>query len=262
MKRHLLSCAALAAIALGLCSCHGLKKDAAATETPATPAAEPEPVYAAGSYEAFVAKTGNYPVTMSTYLNKELLKKANGSSRIYIVLSQQRGRLYVGGKVAADWPVSTGVSNHKTPTGTFSIQEKQKSYASNRYGKIYDANGKCVKSSADISTDSIPSGGKFVGSPMPNWMRLTGDGVGMHTGKVRAGRKLSHGCIRTPNAMAERLYSITSIGTRVTVSEDLEAAYPAREILKRKEKENAAARAFREALKNNGRSQAATKPQA
>ena len=32
---------------------------------------------------------------------------------------------------------------------------------------------------------------------------ITSDGVGMHTGKVQAGKRLSHGCIRTPNMVSK-----------------------------------------------------------
>ncbi|MBQ3240952.1 MAG: L,D-transpeptidase family protein [Akkermansia sp.] len=193
-------------------------------------------------YEKFITN-GYYPEVMDIYLDEELLPQANSSCPIYICLSQQRGRLYVGDQVAADWPVSTGIPGRETPTGKFRITQKKEQYASNRYGKMYDANGKCIDSDADAFKDPVPPGGKFVGSPMPNWQRLTSDGVGMHTGKVRAGQRLSHGCIRTPNSMAVRLFGITAVGTRVTVSEQPEAQYPSGEKLQQKLYENKIARA-------------------
>lgn len=186
-------------------------------------------------YDLFVAK-GGYPVTPETYLDENLLKKANSSSPIYICLGHQRGRLYVGDQVAADWPVSTGIPGRDTPTGKFRITFKEPNHSSGRYGKIYNAEGGCVNGNADIMSDAVPSGGKFVGAPMPYWMRLTSDGVGMHTGKVSAGRRLSHGCIRTPNAMAARLYGITAVGTPVTISHDIESVYPSRDALNNKHK--------------------------
>lgn len=189
------------------------------------PPAPPEPVYLPGSYEYFVMQH-DYPKTMEIFRDSELMKLADRKSVICIDLSQQRGRLYVQGRVAADWPVSTGVSDHPTPTGSFSIMEKKKEYASNRYGKIYDAEGKCVNYNADFFKDPVPEGGKIVGSPMPNWQRLTHDGIGMHTGKVRAGRRLSHGCIRTPHKMACDLFGITACGTKVYISDKRESRYP------------------------------------
>lgn len=186
--------------------------------------------YAANSYEHFVSHN-QYPVTINIFQNKELMAKAGQKCRVVICLSQQRGRLYVDGQVAADWPVSTGIPGRDTPTGHFSIIGKKESYASNRYGKMYDSEGKCINSDADAFTQEVPEGGSFVGSPMPYWMRLTGDGVGMHVGKVQAGKRLSHGCIRTPRTMAKELFRVTKIGTKVDIVKEIEPEYPARDAL-------------------------------
>lgn len=218
MKRRSLTLLFLAAAVMGFFS----------SCTNVTPAANV--VHQPSDYDLFVAK-GSYPVTMEIYRDQELLRKANSGCPIYICLGHQRGRLYVDGKVAADWPVSTGIPGRDTPTGKYRICEKKKSYASNRYGKFYDAEGKCTNGNADVFKQAIPDGGKFVGAPMPNWMRLTSDGVGMHTGKVSAGRRLSHGCIRTPNDMAAQLFNITAVGTPVTISREIESVFPAQQAL-------------------------------
>ena len=194
--------------------------------------------YPPHSYEFFVSHN-QYPVTIKIYKNTALLEKAKGNCHVVICLEQQRGRLYVNGQVAADWPVSTGIPGRETPVGNFSMREKKESYASNRYGKMLDKNGKCVNGDADAFSDPVPEGGSFVGSPMPYWMRLTGDGVGMHIGKVRAGRRLSHGCIRTPGEMARTLYRITSIGTKVSVVKQIESQFPARNALTAGVRQNA-----------------------
>lgn len=214
----------------------------------ACPAPEPLP-YAEGTYEHFICSNG-YPTTMEIYRDDALLKKANRKSVVHICLPQQRGRLYVDGKVAADWPVSTGVAGRETPTGTYFILEKKKDYASNLYGNIKDANGRTVKRNADSTKDTIPEGGSFVGSPMPNWMRLTWDGMGMHTGKVQAGKRLSHGCIRTPNDMASQLFGITATGTRVHVDGELEQGYPVRHLLPFSEQYQAVLKAHTDAQEN------------
>ncbi len=193
-------------------------------------------------YEKFITN-GYYPEVMDIYLDDELMARANSACPIYICLSQQRGRLYVDNQVAADWPVSTGIPGRETPTGKFRITQKKEQYASNRYGKMYNAGGKCIDGDADAFKDAVPPGGKFVGAPMPNWQRLTSDGVGMHTGKVRAGQRLSHGCIRTPHSMAVKLFGITAVGTRVTVCDQPEELYPTGEMLRRKLFENKIARA-------------------
>lgn len=189
-----------------------------------------EPPHLPGSYEHFVTHH-NYPTTMKIFRDDALMAQANGRSPIYICLEQQRGRLYVNGQVAADWPVSTGVSSRPTPTGTYRVLEKKPDYASNLYGKIKDANGKTVIYNADATKDAIPEGGRFDGSPMPYWQRLTWDGLGMHVGKVKAGKRLSHGCIRTPREMAKSLYNVTSFRTKVHIVDVLEPCYPARDAL-------------------------------
>lgn len=217
-KRAIAVCVATASILAGIVSCqHGSGLSAAPGFSPALQE---------GGYEGFLARTKRYPAAMDIYRNRALLQKATAHSPIFICLSQQRGRLYVDGQVAADWPVSTGVDTRETPLGTFSVQFKEKEHASSRYGKIVDAEGRCVNAGADIFKDKVPVGGKFIGAPMPNWMRLTGNGIGLHTGKVRAGRQLSHGCVRIPHAMATELFDIARVGTRVTITQGLEPSYP------------------------------------
>lgn len=215
--RDLLSLLACIAFAAVLSSC-----------TSTTPK-EPEKVYT--PFEKFILDTPEYPKTMVYYQDDELLKQHNYKNPIYVSLKQQRARLYVNGQVAMDWPVSTGVGGHETPTGKFRIIEKEHDHASNRYGHIYNADGKCVNYNADIFVDALPEGGRFEGSPMPNWMRLTSDGVGMHTGKVQAGKRLSHGCIRTPNRVAVKLYGLTAVGTPVTIVSGVEEMYPGHEAI-------------------------------
>ena len=106
---------------------------------------------------------------------------------------------------------------------------------SNRYGKMYNAKGKCINDNADAFTEQVPEGGRFEGSAMPNWMRLTSDGVGMHTGRVRAGMRLSHGCIRLPHVVACMLFDIVELGTPVSIVEDIEPNYPVAEIMAQRE---------------------------
>lgn len=201
-------------------------------------------IYTPGTYEHFVSH-GEYPVNVLIYKNRELLAKADKHSRVVICLAQQRGRLYVGNEVAADWPVSTGIAGRETPPGNYSVLEKKQDYASNRYGKMYNEKGYCVNGDADVFTQAIPEGHRFVGSPMPYWMRLTWDGVGMHIGKVAAGKRLSHGCIRTPREMAIDLFNIVGIGTKVAVMDEIEPWFPARDALARGPVENARDRRIR-----------------
>ena len=227
----------LCAVVLGMTSCMGpqispalaAKIEAAENALEQAKVLE-EPPHAPGSYEHFVTHHG-YPTTMEVFRDEELLKQAGGKSPIYICIEQQRGRLYVGERVAADWPVSTGVNGHPTKTGTYKVLEKKEKYASNLYGKIKDANGKTINHNATANVDEVPEGGSFDGSPMPYWHRLTWDGLGMHVGKVQAGKKLSHGCIRTPRDIAKELYGITTFRTKVHIVDALEECYPARDAM-------------------------------
>lgn len=229
---RLIACAALAAVSATACI-HQTNPELLSAWAELRAVKEKEANFTnfdPASYDYFVSHK-QYPVNIEIYKDQELLARADKKSHVVICLEQQRGRLYVDGKVAADWPVSTGIPGRSTPTGKYSIVEKRESYSSNRYGKFYNAKGQCVNSDADVFSGSAPEGGRFVGSPMPYWMRLTWDGIGMHIGRVVAGKRLSHGCIRTPRAMAEQLYHIVGIGTKVTVNSELEDEFPAKEAL-------------------------------
>lgn len=167
-----------------------------------------------------------YPVTMEVFFDRDKINKATPQSPIYICLEQQRGRLYVDGQVAADWPVSTGKPGKETPTGTFRILEKKKKHFSNTRGTIVDKNDICVVAAADSRRDKVPPGGEFLGAKMMNWMRLTNSGIGIHTGAVRNHQRVSHGCVRTPGFVADTLFEITELGSKVTISNTPETGWP------------------------------------
>jgi lipoprotein-anchoring transpeptidase ErfK/SrfK len=52
---------------------------------------------------------------------------------------------------------------------------------------------------------------------MPYFMRFSG-GYGLHAGVV-PNRRASHGCVRLPRIMAERLFTHSVVGTPVTVTD-------------------------------------------
>ena len=144
-----------------------------------------------------------------------------GAARIKIGLNQQRARFYKGDTEIGWTTVASGISGFSSPTGSFKILEKTVDKKSNLYGRIYNASGGVVNSDAKMGRDSIPAGGRFEGSRMAYWMRLTSDGVGMHIGPLpRPGYPASHGCIRLPEYMAKQFFKHTSIGTPVTIVKD------------------------------------------
>jgi len=199
-------------IALAGCQFAGKREE---TKTPTTVAAEAVKS-AKEAHREFRAQEG---WRKDTYRNEELIKQATSkNSRIEISINEQRGLLLVNDKVAMDFPVATGKPTHPTPVGDFKVIEKKEKHVSNLFGKLYNAEGKLVDSYADTRTMIVPEGGRFTGSDMPYWMRLTGSGVGMHIGQVPIGRPASHGCIRLRRQTATTLYRILSIGSPVTIS--------------------------------------------
>jgi lipoprotein-anchoring transpeptidase ErfK/SrfK len=143
---------------------------------------------------------------------------SNGPLQVTVDLSEQKAYIFKNRENLGWTYVATGRSGHTTPTGSFVIMEKIVNKRSNLYGSVVNANGNVVNSNASSRASRIPSGGRFVGAPMPYWMRLTGYGIGMHGGPIpNPGSPASHGCIRLPYAMAERIYAEADPGTRVTI---------------------------------------------
>lgn len=139
-------------------------------------------------------------------------------SRIVVSIDEQRMRFYDGQEQIGWTTVATGVTKHPTPTGEFEVLEKVKDKRSNVYGKILNSKGGVYKSGADSRTDKVPPGGKWLGARMPNFQRLTYDGIGFHAGPIpRPGHRASHGCIRMPKKMSETLYRHTGVGTKVSI---------------------------------------------
>ncbi len=138
-------------------------------------------------------------------------------SRVVVSLSKQRAYLLRGEDVAIDSPISSGKRQGMTPSGHFSVMEKDKDHRSSVYGDFVDHSGRTVRRGVSLKIDSAPSGTRYVGAPMKWFMRLTGDGVGMHIG-ILPGYPASHGCIRMPPQAAEMFYARVKIGTPVEIT--------------------------------------------
>lgn len=171
-----------------------------------------------GTYEHFIAEP-SYPKTFAIYKNSELYPLAHeGNSRIILDTTSQRGKLLIEDQVVMDYPISSGRSSHPSPTGRFAVLEKIIDKRSNRYGKIYDAQGELVNTDADATTDAIPEGGRFEGAYMKYWMRFTWDGVGHHIGPIPSSRRpVSHGCIRGYHKAMPEVFAKVKVGTPVTI---------------------------------------------
>jgi lipoprotein-anchoring transpeptidase ErfK/SrfK len=98
-----------------------------------------------------------------------------------IDLSAQRMTVYVDGKRAYTWKVSTGKPGYRTPKGSFRPQRMKRVHYSNRYNNAY----------------------------MPNSIFFLG-GYAIHgtTATGSLGRPVSHGCVRLSQGNAKRLYNL------------------------------------------------------
>src|SRR3954454_2540059 len=112
-----------------------------------------------------------------------------GPLHIVVSIADQQISVYDDGALIARSSVSTGVSDHPTPSGVFSIISKQRWHRSNLYSD----------------------------APMPYMQRITWSGIALHAG-VLPGYPASHGCIRLKWDFAIRLWHLTKRGTRVIIA--------------------------------------------
>jgi lipoprotein-anchoring transpeptidase ErfK/SrfK len=141
---------------------------------------------------------------------------AAGKPSVKISLAEQRAYFYKSGQLVGISQLSTGREGLNTPTGRFSIAQKDVSHVSSKYGDYVDEADNVVKANVELGKDPKPPGTHFKGAPMPYFMRIVG-GVGMHAGYL-PGYPASHGCIRMPEFMAENFFKSVSVGTPVTIT--------------------------------------------
>ena len=118
-----------------------------------------------------------------------------GPVTVIVSLATQKAYAYRNGVAIGVSTVSTGSDGHATPTGVFTVLQKDADHVSNLYK---DAR-------------------------MPFMQRLTWGGIAMHAGNL-PGYPASHGCIRLPPAFAKLLFGITRLGITVVITRD--AAVP------------------------------------
>jgi Uncharacterized protein conserved in bacteria len=108
-----------------------------------------------------------------------------------VSIAKQRVTAYANGTLVARAPISTGMPDHPTPMGVFTVISKSRWHVSNIYS----------------------------GAPMPYMQRITWSGIALHAGKL-PGYPASHGCIRLPEHFAARLWGLSKIGARVIIARD------------------------------------------
>ena len=137
-----------------------------------------------------------------------------GAIAMTIDLSEQKAVITRGGEVAGWTYVASGKPGYGTRTGSFRISEKVVDKVSTSWGQVVNSDGDVVVADAKAGRDG---GGRFVGAPMPFWMRFN-KAIGMHAGPIpNPGSPASHGCVRLPRGMAEILFGLAEIGTPVRV---------------------------------------------
>ena len=112
-----------------------------------------------------------------------------GPLQIVVSIANQHVTLYSSGTRVEQSAVSTGVPGRPTPTGVFSIIQKDRFHHSNLYSN----------------------------APMPYMERITWSGVALHEGPL-PGYPASHGCIRLTHEFAARLWTSARLGARVIVA--------------------------------------------
>jgi hypothetical protein len=112
-----------------------------------------------------------------------------GPILVYVDLGRQRATVYRNGVRIGVSTISSGKEGHETPTGVFTILEKNVVH----HSRTYD----------DAS--------------MPYQQRLTWLGVAMHAGNL-PGYPASHGCVRLPMEFAKKLFSVTPMGGTVVIA--------------------------------------------
>jgi hypothetical protein len=121
---------------------------------------------------------------------------------VVVSLTEQRGYAYRNGVEMGYTIVSIGKFGHATPTGIFTVLQKDRDHHSSKYDD----------------------------APMPYQERLTWDGVALHAGGL-PGYPESHGCIHLPSQFAEDLFSTSHLGMTVVVVDaktaPLDVAHPA-----------------------------------
>jgi hypothetical protein len=112
-----------------------------------------------------------------------------GPLLVFVDLSKQLATVYRNGVRIGVATVSTGKVGHETPTGVFTILQKDATHHSSKYHN----------------------------APMPFQQRLTWDGVALHAGGL-PGYPESHGCVHLPYAFAKALFEVTGHATTVIIA--------------------------------------------
>ncbi len=111
-----------------------------------------------------------------------------GETRVVIDLLTQLFYVYRGGQLVGVTTISSGKKGRETQLGFWAVMLKK----TKGYSRKYD------------------------NAPMPFMQMYDEKGLAFHAG-ANPGYPASHGCVRLPLKFAERLYGLTSLGTKVII---------------------------------------------
>ena len=114
---------------------------------------------------------------------------ASGPMIAVVSLASQRMTVYDATGPIIRSPISSGKAGHRTPTGVFSVIQKNRHHRSNIYSN----------------------------APMPYMQRVTWSGIALHAG-VLPGYPASAGCVRLPYPVAAKLFAMSRMGMRVIIA--------------------------------------------
>ena len=110
---------------------------------------------------------------------------------VVVSIGEQRAYVYRNGIRIGVTTISSGRPGHQTPTGVFTVLQKDKDHHSTIYNN----------------------------AAMPFTERLTWGGIALHAGGL-PGYPSSHGCVHLPSAFAQHLFDVSPKGMVVVISDE------------------------------------------
>ncbi len=131
--------------------------------------------------------------------------------RVKVSLSKQRAYVMEGSTMLLAMPVSVGTPSTPTPSGNFTIFNKESKHRAATHGYAYSGNNVTQTFLA-----KKPSGWSFKGTPMPYWCEFKPN-YGFHTGWLKH-QPCTHGCIRMQENLSPKFFRLVKVGTPVNIS--------------------------------------------
>jgi lipoprotein-anchoring transpeptidase ErfK/SrfK len=139
------------------------------------------------AFQQAVAQFGPLHLKPGQYLWTASIPDAR-DTHVVVDLMSQLFYVYAGDRLVGVSTISSGKKGKETPVGLWSVKIKKRL----GYSRKYD------------------------NAPMPFMQMYDTAGIAFHAGK-NPGYPASHGCIRLPLKFAERLYGMTTVGSKVII---------------------------------------------